>query len=336
MPLSKEGLKKNATPKDIFQFRDGDNVVRILPPTSRYFTDDIDFIAVKFLCHYNIGPEGSPPIICPRTRDTKEKKHRCPICDAARRLRRNPATKELAGDLSARTRYIMNIVDMEHTDRGVQVAEVGPSVYDKIFEVAIDREYGDVLDLKVGRNFKITLTPANRSKTGYNSYSVLAGANPSSIKEVLPKGWKDKIDELEGRVNAPPSEEELLRLTAEATGTSVDEIRGSATPPRNARTSRASSGKSAASEEFVDPSEGKDSVVKEGSDGSPSDDVGKAETAQEAAGEDSFVDASDGGSPADGAPDGAEPCWGSDFQPSAEKCKACAHNESCMERYIEG
>lgn len=335
MPLNKEGLKKTATPKDTFQFKDGDNILRILPPAMKYFTEDIDFFARKMLVHYNVGPEGSPPIACPRLKD---KAARCPICETSRRLRRNPATKELAGDLGPRTRYIMNVVDMEHPERGVQVCEVGPSVYDPIFDVATDRDYGDVLDLKVGRNFKITLTPASRSKTGYNSYSTLAGANPTSVKEILddkkifPKGWKDKIDALEGRVNEPPSFDELDRLVRAATGGEGAED-SPATAPTHARTSPAPG-----REEFVQQGKQADSVVKPGSSGSPKDDAAPAESTTVA---DSAVEANAPAGesvvePVAGAPDGAEACWGGDFQPSSEKCKGCEHKKSCMEKYVEG
>ena len=324
MPLNKEALKKNASPKDIFQFRDGDNILRVLPPSSKYFTEEIDHFDFKMLVHYNFGPEGSPPIVCPRTRD---KTARCPICETARRLRRNPATKELAGEMGARTRYLMNIVDMEHPERGVQVCEVGPSVHDPIFEVAVDRDYGDVLDLKVGRNFKVTLTPSSRSKTGYNSYAVLAGANPSSVKEVLPKGWKEKIDALKGRIHESPTFEELDSLVRSATGgEGADEPDAKATT--HARTSKAS-----VQDDFVDPGQKADSVVKQGSDGSPGDDAGQSETVG------SVAEANAPGpepTVAEGAPKGADACWGSEFQPSAEKCKACEHKTSCMEKYVEG
>ena len=335
MPLNKDALRKNASPKDTFIFRDGDNFIRILPPTSKYFTEDIDRFAYKMLVHYNLGPEGSPPIPCPRTSDTKTTKHSCPVCERARRMRRNPATKELAGELSARTRFIANIVDMEHPERGVQVAEFGPSVHDPIFEVAVDRDYGDILDLKVGRNFKVTLTPANRSKTGYNSYSVLAGANPSSVKEILddkkifPKGWKNKIDALKDRVGEPPSTEELERLVYAATG---DAGAGEPEPkaPTHARTS-------VASDEFVDPKGKGDSVVKQGSSGSPQDDAEPVAAADSLAAETgaSAAEAASG-KPAEGAPEGAEACWGDEFQPSSEKCKVCDHKVSCMEKYVEG
>ena len=323
MPLSKEGLKKNASPKDIFQFRDGDNILRVLPPTSKYFTDDIDFFAYRMLVHYNLGPEGSPPVTCPRTAD---KTARCPICETSRRMRRNPATKDLAGELGARTRYIMNVVDMEHPERGVQVCEVGPSVHDPIFDVAVDRDYGDVLDLKVGRNFKITLTPSNRSKTGYNSYSVLAGANPSSVKEALPPKWKDKIDELANRVKESPSFEDLDKLVRSATGgEGADEPEAKA--PTNARTSRA-----AVAEDFVEPGKKEDSVVKEGSDGSPKDDAEPAKAAEPIA----EATAEANAPPAVDKPAGVPECWGVDFQPSAEQCKGCKHKEPCMEKYVEG
>ena len=329
--MSKEGLKKTASAKDIFQFKDGDNVLRILPPTSKYFSEDIDFFAYKMLVHYNVGPEGSPPVACPRTSDKKgQVPTRCPICETARRLRRNPAMKELASDIGQRTRYIMNVVDMEHPERGVQVCEVGPSIYDVIFEVATDRDYGDILDLKIGRNFKITLTPSSRSKTGYNSYSTLAGANASSVKELLKKGWNERVDALVSRVKDPMSFEDLDRLVRAATGGQGAED-SSATPPTHAQTRTAP-----AADDFVDP-KGKqaDTVVKPGSDGSPQDDA-EPTTVAESTAEANASEPETRSAPADGAPEGAEACWGEEFQPSAEKCKDCTHKESCMTKYIEG
>ena len=264
MPINKEGLKKNASPRDTFQFKDGDNIIRVLPPCKKYFTDDIDFFDYRMLVHYNIGPEGAPPIPCPRTDD---KAARCPICEVARRLRRNPATKELASTLNARTRFVFNVIDIQNPGRGIQVAEVGPSVHDPIFDVIVDPDFGEVLDLKIGRNFKVSMTPSSRSKSGFNSYSVRPGANASSVKEILPKDWAKKIGLLVDRVKTAPDFEELNRLVIAATG---GEGAGDAVTkaPTHATTSSAPAG----AEEFMDESAG-DSVVKQGSSGSPKDDA---------------------------------------------------------------
>lgn len=308
MPLNKEGLKKKSTRRGTgFKFRDGDNIIRVLPPTKAYFSEDLDYIAHKVLVHYRLGPDGSPPVVCPKTAGET---NRCPACETASRLRRNPATKEQGDDFGCRTRYFLNIMDMEKPKDGIQVCEVGPTIYRKILEVAVDPEYGDILDINEGRNFKITLTPANQSPTGYNSYSILPSPKQSSVKDVLPQGWANKLDELSLQVRDPMPAAEIAKLVNSALGKGDEDEFG--TEPEHATKS--------AVDEFAGVSDEGDAVVKQGSDGDPGDDSSASEAEEDAPKE-----------RADGRPE----CFGN-VKPASETCKACASKPECVDAMIGG
>lgn len=186
----------------------GDNEVRILPPTSRYFTDLIGFIAYEFRNHF-IQLPGQDTRVKRCLRDFDEK---CPACSFYYESRNNddPAVAEIAREYKPSTRFVFNIIDISDANSGIQTYECGPSVHNEVLKYAANEKWGDVLDPEEGRNFTITKTPGTQKE--WTSYSVMPGPNPVSVVHHLPEGWKDELDALEGEVPERPSQGELEGL----------------------------------------------------------------------------------------------------------------------------
>ena len=227
-PLSKEALAKNSKMTDYYEFREGVNMIRILPADVKWFDEDVGYFDLSYISHWGLGAEGSPPIVCPRTHDETA---RCPICEKTRALKKNPAYADLVKSIRAQTRYLYNILDIEHPEKGIQVMETGWTVHKGIRGVALDADYGDILDPDVGRTFKITLVPGRKNKTGYNQYEVLASANASSVMGILPEGWKVALADLVNQIGESKPYEELKEILE---GSVPESEKTDATPPKAA------------------------------------------------------------------------------------------------------
>jgi hypothetical protein len=325
MPLSREGLKRNSARSDTHQWRPGDNLIRVLPPTKDYFTKDINNFDIKFFVHYNLGPEGSPPVTCPRTFDDKAP---CPACAMARRLWRSESTKDLARSINRKVRFVMNILDIEQPN-GVEIAEIGTKIHDPIVQAALDPDSGDILDITQGRNFRVHLTPPSKETAGFPQYTTTASMKASSVKDILSKtaGWADQLDNLKAKINPAPPVEEIEKMVRAVVGdTSAGEVR--AQPPTDAKVTKIGE------DEFPDSGPA-DSVVKPGSTGSArdefSEDKGEAPPTQPAA---EKVEETPPPPPPPNTGD-KDPCFGKEFQPGQERCKGCRDKEPCMEEFTK-
>lgn len=204
--------RKSAERTDRLNMHDGDNYLRLLPPSIEYFSGDIDYISFEFLMHFNIGVEGDRKAeVCPKSYG---KTHKCPICEAVYKLYKNntPEDKELANDLRAKTRYIFNAIDLNAIDKGIQILEVGPKIYEHIVTFMTNPKWGDLLDLDKGRNFTITKTAAKESASGYVEYSVAPDPDMTSMREKMPKNFKELIAALKKSMPIAKSYEELKAI----------------------------------------------------------------------------------------------------------------------------
>jgi len=156
--------------------------IRILPPMKKN-EEKVFYYAHK--THYINGS----PVEC-INQDLVDadgnfhKAQRCPICDFVSKLY-NASEKgtddwDLAGQLKARKRYISRIIVRGGKEGDVKVDfyEYGVKIWEKLFNILTDTEYGNILDPKNGRDFII-----QKSGTGRNSdySSSMPSANKSPI-----------------------------------------------------------------------------------------------------------------------------------------------------------
>ena len=204
--------KKSGERTDRLNLKEKENYLRLLPPSVEYFGENIDYIAYEYLIHFNVGVEGSITAeVCPKSLG---KHHRCPICEAVFKLYKTNTIedKELANKLRAKIRYLFNVIDLSALERGIQVLEVGPKIYEHIVTFLTNPKWGDLLDLDKGRNFTITKIPSNETSSGYVEYNVTPDPDVTSVREKLPKNYKETISVLKKQVPIPKSYDDLKTI----------------------------------------------------------------------------------------------------------------------------
>ncbi len=206
----KEKFEKKAVGRsDRFTFKDKDNYIRILPPSIEYLGENVDYIAYEFYIHYGLGVEGDKVSeVCPKTFG---KQHKCPICEAVWKLYKTNTLedKALAGKIRSKVRHIFNIIDLNEVEKGIQIMETGPKIYEEIIKFITNPKWGDLLDIDKGRNFIITKTPGDDTASGYTEYSVSPDPDSTSIRSKLPQNFKDVIGMLKKQVPTAKSYDEL-------------------------------------------------------------------------------------------------------------------------------
>lgn len=197
--------------------KEGENRIRVLPPHSRYLTawGEMEDIAVKHRLHY-FRIEGRPGEV---SLCLEEMKQRCPACEMWRAWRKSedPGMKERAKQIAPADQYLLNIIDLNNMQSGIQYWGANYTCWDKILEIVANPAWGNVLDPANGVNFQITLTPGAKSKTGFNQYSVMPEPQRTSILDALAadQQWREKLDGLEEQGTEPKEADEIHSLLDE-------------------------------------------------------------------------------------------------------------------------
>lgn len=218
--------KKSAEKADRLNMKDGDNELRLLPPSLEYLTGEVDYICFDYLMHFNLGIEGNKTAEpCPKTYG-KDKK--CPICEAVYKLYKTnkPEDKALAGEIRSKVRHIFNAIDLGDLEKGIQTLEVGPKIYEEVFRFVSNPKWGDLLDLDTGRNITIVKTPAKESTTGYVDYALSPDPDQTSIREKLPKNFKEGIAKLKMQLPNPKTYEVLKAILEGEDTEKIAEVSG--------------------------------------------------------------------------------------------------------------
>lgn len=214
-----------------WKVKDGENKVRILPPRSAFLTDgsQMSNLAIPYDVHF-FQIEGRRPTEFSRClRDLKQP---CPACSMFWTWQKStdPAMAQLAKRVRATTQYLFNILDLGNVAAGVQAWAANWTCWDKVMEIAGNPLWGDVVDPSNGINFAVNLTPQNRSKSGYNQYSVLPEPQRTSIMNILQgiPNWEQALDHLEDQIPAAKTVDEINKLLSEM---GFPPASGVATPP---------------------------------------------------------------------------------------------------------
>jgi hypothetical protein len=153
---------------------EGRNRIRILPPWSEEAAEaGRYFFETAF--HYGIGPDDRtmPCPLAAGVRDT------CFLCSLANSLKKSSDEDDQAEakDLFPKRKYLMNIVDIAHPEKGVQVWSAGVKAMRQVHYYVRDREYGDITDLEDGYDLIV-----EKTGSGINTeYFVKAAKRSSSF-----------------------------------------------------------------------------------------------------------------------------------------------------------
>jgi hypothetical protein len=175
----------------IFKAAEGDNVVRVLPPSWK----DPDHYGYRIWVHNNVGPKDQR-YLCLRENPTSPHK-RCPICEELSRLGPR-ATTEDRQLLSPREAVLYYIIDREKPKEGVQVWMVSPTAEAQIAAQTVDKRRGNVLNIidpDDGYDLSFMRQGTTKNKTRYLGYKVDRDPSPLSESERSYNRWLDEISE---------------------------------------------------------------------------------------------------------------------------------------------
>lgn len=163
---------------NFFQFKEGRNLIRILPPWEG--AEDISRPMGK---HWNLGPEGKDSVFCPRHCCDGAP---CPICEEIdRRWKAKPddATKDYLRSIGASQRYYVNLLDLNDLDKGVQIGELPKTVLEEIWTLMVDADtgLGDITSWDAGYDLIVEKT----GKGLLTRYNVKPKRTPSAISREL-------------------------------------------------------------------------------------------------------------------------------------------------------
>lgn len=122
-----------------YKVRDGDNRMRLLPPT----WEGAKHYGLDCWVHYGVGPDRQM-YLCPR----KHGDGKCPICDERDAVRGdNDADEKYVKELEPKRRVLVYLVDRDD-ERGGEQAWFMPQTLDKdIVKVSIDKDTREVLPI---------------------------------------------------------------------------------------------------------------------------------------------------------------------------------------------
>lgn len=120
-----------------FKVNDGDNTLRLLPPT----WDNPTHYGLDVYIHYGIGPDRQSYLCLHKMKDEA-----CPICEERAKAVRD-GDEAYAKELNATKRVLVYMIDRDAEKEGVQ-AWAMPSTLDRdIVKVSVDKRSGEVLPL---------------------------------------------------------------------------------------------------------------------------------------------------------------------------------------------
>lgn len=121
----------------LFRPKDGDNLVRILPPTF----DEAEHYGFEVFVHYGIGPDNDAFLDLNKMQSSAD-----PIVEErARALKDND--KDYADKLTSRKRVMVYIIDRDDEAAGLQLWSCPWTLDADITTLAVDKRTGEVLDI---------------------------------------------------------------------------------------------------------------------------------------------------------------------------------------------
>lgn len=164
---TKEKLNKSGGRSEYWKPEDGKNTIRVLPAKSG------DEFFVEVHTHYKIGFD-EKSVICKKTHEKE-----CPICKELDKLSKgSKKDAELAKDMRAKKAYYLQIVTHDEPDK-VKLYPAPKTVFEKIIDILLDPDYGDITDPEEGREITI-----ERSGKGLKTkYTVLPKPKATELED---------------------------------------------------------------------------------------------------------------------------------------------------------
>jgi hypothetical protein len=177
--MERKKLLDNKGNNSFWRPQDGEQTIRIVPTADGDPFKDYWF-------HYNLG--NNPGFLSPKRNFGED----CPLDSFVRTLwNGGEEEKRMAKKLSARQRFFAPVVVRGEEDQGVRVWGFGKQVYEKLLNLVLNPEYGDVTDPETGTDLVLTYgKPAGASfpqtnLTPRRKSSPLCADGPERCTELL-------------------------------------------------------------------------------------------------------------------------------------------------------
>lgn len=175
----------------------GSHLIRLLPYK---YNPDMPFLELMF--HYEVTGRSviSPTCIDPTAPD--------PILELAAKLRTTSSKedRQIAYKISPRERFYAPIIVRGQEEKGVQFWSFGPKVFTTLLKTMDDPDYGDITDLKTGRDVVIEYEEKN-DKNPFGNTAIRVKPNQSSVITKEAAGTDEGKKVLESIQNMPAVEQ---------------------------------------------------------------------------------------------------------------------------------
>ncbi len=177
---------------DMYKVKDGDNLLRILPPTFNNLNgSEAEHYGLDVFVHYDVGTDGSS-FLCLEQNFGEP----CPICQA-RIEAESEGDKDLADKLKARKRVLMYVVDRDAEDAGPLIWSAPWTVDKDLSMRSFDKRSGDIFypdDPEEGYDIEFARTGKGRN-TKYEGVQLARRATPLHDDEEQMDEWLEKIED---------------------------------------------------------------------------------------------------------------------------------------------
>lgn len=150
---------------------EGKSVIRIVP-----WKENREWPFVELYFHYL----GNKTYLSPISNG-----HRDPIVEFAEALASGGTKDDFAQakPFRAKLRTFMPIIVRGEEEKGVRFMSFGRTVYKKLISIINDPDYGDITDVKGGRDLVVEYTPEAKSDTNFAKTDVLPKPNRTPLSE---------------------------------------------------------------------------------------------------------------------------------------------------------
>ena len=193
-----------------FKFSKGDNLVRIFPPYNMK-----GLIGKRRIQHFSCPPDNDVLFCLKSWEDDFDS---CPVCDEIERLyEKYPGVIDLGRQQSVSS-YVVNLIDVNEIDRGVQIGTFNPSLYNWVLQQILDAQIGDITDPEKGLNLKVSKEvkkgKGGKEYTRYNKTLMPDRCPIHEDQEIVDMLIESMIDL--DQVYSAPDEELLAELESKA------------------------------------------------------------------------------------------------------------------------
>ena len=172
----------------LFQAEDGDNIIRVIPPT----WEDPEHFGYEIFVHYNVGPDNAA-YLCPQ----KMKGEACPICEERARVE-GDGDEDYLRELKPSKRVVIYLVNREKEKEGAMLWAMSWTLDKDLCKLVVDKRTGEVYQIDdPDDGYDVEFTREGKGlKTKYSGLAIGRKPTPLDCDAALEHAVSHPIPEL--------------------------------------------------------------------------------------------------------------------------------------------